>query len=392
MISRRTYILIVALLAAVLVAGVLWVWPFVRGIWPAIGPVAPIPTQTTEPDGEQSGPLQTLEGWEVSILADGLPSARDIAEDFRGNLWVSQRKEGTVSLLTFGPDGELVDVSPVLRGLDKPHGLAFDPDEPFDLYVATETQILRVRTYSGAPLERIADLPKGGRHTTRSLAFGPDGRLYVSIGSTCDVCREKNPEHGSIISMEKDGSDRRFVARGLRNAVFITFDEGFVPGRLWVTEMGRDNLGDDLPPDEVNLIDLSESVGDYGGAICYGTRVHDSEFDKNQYIRDPCEDTRAPVVNLPAHVAPLGLEFMPDGSLLVALHGSWNSSIPVGYEVIRMKAGPLGYQYDEKEVFLTGFLKGGAAIGRPVDVLVASDGTVYISDDKAGVIWKMERR
>lgn len=382
----------VALLAAVLVAGVLWVWPYIRGIWPAVGPSVSIPSPSVGPDSEQSGPLQSLEGWEVSLLADGLPSARDIVEDFQGNLWVSQKNEGTVSLLTFGPDGTLVDVSPVLRGLDKPHGLAFDPDEPLDLFVATETKILRVRTYSDAPLEQIADLPKGGRHTTRSLAFGPDGRLYVSIGSTCDVCREKNAEHGSIISMQKDGSDRQFVAHGLRNAVFITFDERFSPGHLWVTEMGRDHLGDDLPPDEVNLIDVSESVGDYGWPLCYGDKVHDSAFDTNQYVRDPCTDTRSPAVSLPAHTAPLGLDFDEDGALLVALHGSWNASVPVGYKVVRMKAGPLGYRYEESEDFLSGFLKGGAAIGRPVDVLVATDGTVYISDDKAGMIWKMERQ
>ncbi len=203
----------------------------------------------------------------------------------------------------------------------------------------------------------------------------------MTIGSTCDVCREKNPEHAAIISMEKDGSDRKTVATGLRNSVFLTLQPG--NGTLWATEMGRDHLGDNLPPDEVNVI-----LGgrDYGWPICYGNRVHDTAFDTNTYIRDPCADSTPPIIELPAHVAPLGLAFLDDDSLLVAEHGSWNSSVPVGYKVAlyRHKFGSW-----TASDFLTGFIKGASAIGRPVDVLPMPDGSVLVSDDKSGSIWRV---
>jgi glucose/arabinose dehydrogenase len=271
-------------------------------------------------------------------------------------------------------------VSTVLKDLRKPHGLAFDPKAPTLLYIATETGVLHIPTYSdGGPVD-IATLPSGGGgHFTRSLAFGPDDRLYVSIGSTCNACQEKNPEHASILSMKKDGSDRRIYADGLRNSVFLTFEGK----QLWATDMGRDNLGDNLPPDEVNIV---TDGGDYGWPICYGARVHDTVFDTNQYIRDPCADTIPPVIEIPAHSAPLGLAFLPDGSLLVAYHGSWNRTEPTGYKVVRWEKKSGAWVQSD---FLTGFLKNGQAIGRPVDVLVMSDGSVLVSDDKSGSLWKV---
>lgn len=401
MISRSRYIGTVILVAAALLAVAFWVVPFVRGVWPAIGPAASIPSVSPEPDGSlPPGPLTAPQGWTVSLLTDRVPDARDMVLDFQGNLWVSQRKKGTVSLITLNDKGEPINISSVLRGLNKPHGLAFDPDNPTHLYVAQETQISRVLTYTDASVEKIADLPKGGRHTTRSLAFGSDGRLYVSIGSTCDTCRELNPEHGSIISMNRDGSDRRTEATGLRNAVFITAQDG----RLWVTEMGRDNLGDDLPPDEINSILLGEKENplDYGWPTCYGDGVQDTDFDKNQYVRNPCEDSVSPEMNLPAHVAPLGLSFVPhrpewpsdwQGDLFVAYHGSWNRTEPVGYKVVAFDVAANGELVaNSQRDIVTGFLVGGSALGRPVDVLLTADGTLYISDDKAGAIWQMKRK
>jgi glucose/arabinose dehydrogenase len=276
----------------------------------------------------------------------------------------------------------------VWEGLKRPHGLAFDPKHPRMLYVAQEDKITRWDSSSqDNPSEKIADLPSGGRHFTRSLAFGPNGRLYVSIGSTCDVCREKNPENGSIISMNPDGSDRRMEATGLRNAVFLQFISVGPGSFLYATEMGRDYLGDHLPPDEINDISTDGKVRDYGWPICYGQRVHDIAFDKNQYVRDPCADTYAPEIELPAHVAPLGLAQLPDDSLLVAYHGSWNSSVPVGYKVVRLTLPAFGPV--QSEDFLTGFLKDGSALGRPVDVLPMPDGSVLVSDDKAGAIWRV---
>jgi len=398
MISQRTYLIVVAVLAVVLVAGAAWTWPVLRGLWPAIGPATSFPESSASvspaQSGKSEGPLSAADGWTYTLVTRDVPGARDIAIDPLGNLWVSQPSEGTVSLVELQNGDPIVQT--IFRDMDRPHGLAFDPEDPFSLYIAEQERIVRGRTYSEGGIEHIADLPSGGRHWTRTLAFGPQGRLYVSIGSSCDVCYEANPEHGSIISMEKDGSDRRLEATGLRNAVFTVFHPGF-PESLWVTEMGRDRLGDDLPPDEINVIDTSGEVADYGWPLCYGDRVHDTEFDTNTYIQDPCVDTLPPVISLPAHSAPLGLAFLsaspsgtPDGSVLVAYHGSWNRTVPTGYEVVRWEWDGVVWS---SSPFLTGFLtEEGSSLGRPVDVLSAPDGTVYISDDKAGAIWKMERQ
>ncbi|HXV26536.1 MAG TPA: PQQ-dependent sugar dehydrogenase [Candidatus Paceibacterota bacterium] len=382
--------------AAVLLGIGLWrAVPVIRGIWPAWGPAAPVPTVAGSPSPAVSGPalpvapLTAAPGWKAFLLTDDVPGARDMALDAFGNVWVSQPSEGTVSLVYLKDTNPGVPpvVSSVLRDLDRPHGLVFDPANGFSLYVAEVTRIIRVATYGDGAPEHVADLPAGGRHFTRSLAFGPDARLYVSLGSTCDVCYEAHPEIATVISMNRDGSDRRTEATGLRNAVFIAFHPQFTES-LWTTEMGRDRLGDNLPPDEINVIDVGGVTEDYGWPICYGNHVHDADFDKNQYIRDPCEDTVPPLIELPAHVAPLGLAFLDDGDLLVAYHGSWNSTVPVGYKVVRWHWDGTGWTSSD---FLTGFLLNGSAFGRPVDVLPMPDGSVLVSDDKAGAIWKMMR-
>lgn len=378
----RKHSIALALIAALLVAAAFGLWRYLPAVWPVVGPAAPIPSVSPGVSGApvSSGPLTAASGWTATLLTDNVPGARDMVVDFEGNVWVSQTGQGTVSLV-YLKDRATPEVTTPLRNLRKPHGLAFDPENRLHLYVATETAIFRVRTYSDAPLEKVADLPAGGRHFTRSLAFGRDGRLYISIGSTCDVCREENPEHGSIISMKKDGSDRQTVATGLRNSVFLTTQPG--SGTLFATDMGRDHLGDNLPPDEVNVILAGR---DYGWPLCYGNKIHDSDFDKNQYIRDPCADSTSPIIELPAHVAPLGLAFLDDNTLLVAEHGSWNSSVPVGYKVERFR---FSFGTWERDDFLTGFLKGNAAIARPVDVLPMPDGSVLVSDDKSGSIWRV---
>ena len=180
-------------------------------------------------------------------------------------------------------------------------------------------------------------------------------------------------------------------ARGLRNTVFFTWDE---KGRMWGTDMGRDYLGDDLPPDEINI--LSEDKN-YGWPICYGKNIHDTNFDKNVYIRAPCEEPfETPAfIDLPAHSAPLGLAFIPvgwpreyAGNLLVAYHGSWNRSVPTGYKIARITFDAAG-NYIGAEDFMTGWLVEKGVIGRPVDLLV-NQGVLYISDDRAGVIYKVE--
>lgn len=393
--AHKTVVLLVGALLLLIAVGL----RYLPGLWPAIGPAGPLPSVPADaPDPMDatsspapSGPLTAPSGWTVSLLTDDVPGARDLVLVGPNSFWLSQTAEGIVTHYWYDPvTGIESDVR--LTGLDRPHGLAVrygqSPDET-QVYIAEETRISRVQAPTDAEsqptLVPIADLPAGGRHFTRSLAFGPDDRLYVSIGSTCDVCEEADPEHATVISMNPDGSDRRIEATGLRNAVFLAFHPRYIR-TLYVTEMGRDFLGDTLPPDEINAIDIGGEAERFGWPLCYGDRVHDTSFDDRQYVRDPCAETVPPVIALPAHVAPLGLAFLPGGDLLVSYHGSWNARRPVGYEVVRWSWNGASWT---STPFLTGFLKGSSAIGRPVDVLPMPDGSVLVSDDKAGAIWKV---
>lgn len=383
-------ILIVAVTAAVMaVAGALFYYKNLRGIWPA---VSPPPENITEiiKQNQTPFPLELSKGFSISIFAEGLPGARVMAIDGMGNIWVSQTSEGKIVLLGV-KDGMVRNKSEIFKNLKNPHGLAIDPQDSLVLYFAEENQISKVRLYSDDRPQKIANLPYGNGHFTRTIAFGPDNRLYVSIGSSCNVCYEADNRRAKIFSMKKDGSNFKEFAGGLRNAVFFTWS--YIDGRMWATEMGRDLLGDDLPPDEVNILKQGE---DYGWPICYGKNIHDSNFDKNVYIREPCAEKIPSHVDLQAHSAPLGLAFVPEEgwpqdfwyNLFVAYHGSWNRSEPTGYKVVRIKLDDKG-NYLGIEDFITGWLTKSGALGRPVDILIQPGGVMYISDDKAGIIYKV---
>ena len=359
-----------------------------------------IPPKLQIPANTTGMSLKLPQGFSISIFAKDLPGARVMAFDSFGNMWVSQTSRGIISLLEV-KDGKTIVQNDIFTGLRKPHGLAFDPQSPTMLYYAEEDKISRVVVYSDGEPEKIADLPSGDGHFTRTLGFGPDGRLYVSIGSSCNICNESDSRRAKIFSMNKDGSDFKEFARGLRNAVFFAWN--LVDGRMWATEMGRDWLGDNIPPDEINIIggpstsSGQNSVPNFGWPICYGKNIHDTDFDKNIYIRNPCEDMAGSHIDIPAHSAPLGLGFIPEESwpeeywydLLVAYHGSWNRSAPTGYQVVRLKLDAQG-NFSGFEDFITGWLTPkGEALGRPVDILIQPGGKMYISDDKAGVIYKI---
>lgn len=342
----------------------------------------------------KSLPLNLPDEFEISIFAQNLPGIRVIVKDFNGNFWVSQTKEGKVSLIEV-KDNKAINIQPIFQNLNNPHGLAFDPEDPYILYIAEEDKISKVRVYSDeSVLEKIIDLPKGGRHFTRTISFGPDNRLYVSIGSSCNVCFEKDEKRAAIYSMNKDGGDFQKFAWGLRNAVFFTWN--FVDGKMWATEMGRDYLGDDLPPDEINIIEKGKN---YGWPICYGKNIHDTDFDKNIYFRNPCmEPFEIPsYIDIPAHSAPLGLAFFPEEGwpekywhdLLVAYHGSWNRSTPTGYKIVRIPLDEKGNLEGEIQDFITGWLTDKGVWGRPVDVFIDYNKTIYITDDRAGVVYRV---
>lgn len=356
----------------------------------------------TPPGGAAPGanktelPLTLPPGFSISVFATELGHPRDLILDPRGNLLVSTSKDGSVlALRDLDGDGD-AEVSTVIANLNDPHGLAFRCAETCQLYIA-ETDQVAVYDYDQDTLtagnkQKIIDLPGGGRHFTRSILFTSNDKLLISVGSSCDTCQEEDWRRAAILIANPDGTDLKSYASGLRNSVFMTRHPQ--TNQIWATEMGRDHLGDDLPPDEINILLPDE---DYGWPTCYGQKIHDTVFDKNVYSQNPCEYTIASHIDLQAHSSPLGLDFFPAegwsedyrGDLLVAYHGSWNRSIPTGYKIMRFDLDEEGNEINRRD-FISGWLtESEEVLGRPADVLINPDGTIYISDDKVGVIYKI---
>lgn len=349
-------------------------------------------------------------GFSLNIFAKNVPGARVIEVDPKGNILVSETDAGKiVALLDTNGDG-FADLQKVLAsGLDKPHGMAVNCDNSkCFLYVAEQDMLSRfpydADTISLGQKEKlmaISSLPTD-RHFTRSLLFLPppnQDTLLVSVGSSCDACNEKVSDHAVILSYNITTGKKEIYAKGLRNATFMTLNPQ--NGKVYATEMGRDYLGDNVPPDEINIIEeKNNQPQNYGWPICYGKNIHDNQFDKNTYVRNPCmEPFEIPsFIDLQAHSAPLGLAFIPtsggwpeeyQGDLLVAYHGSWNRSTPTGYKIVLIKMNGAG-EYIDTEDFITGWLtKNGEKIGRPVDIKVLPGGVAYISDDSSGLIYKL---
>lgn len=372
----------------------------IRGIITAIGnPPIDITTHITQI------PLILPPGFSISIYAEGLIDPRVMTYGPAGDLMVSIPSEGSVvALKDEDGDGFAERHIVVAKGLKSPHGLATRCiEEVCSIYIAETDQVTSYdfdrKTYTAINKEKLVDLPGGGNHFSRTIMFMPypdHDTLLISVGSSCNVCNEKDSRRAKILSVKFDGTALKTFASGLRNAVFMAIHP--VNGKIWVTEMGRDLLGDDLPPDEINIV---EEGRNYGWPICYGKNIHDTAFDKNTYVRNPCmEPFEIPsYIDIPAHSAPLGLAFIPEEgwpeeywhNLLVAYHGSWNRTEPTGYKIVRYTFDAQG-KYLGEEDFISGWLTKDGAFGRPVDMLVQPGGTIYISDDKAGVIYKVIMR
>ncbi len=362
-------------------------------------PPPPLPTGDT-------APLSVPPGFKATIFARDIPGARVMIRDQMNTLLVSLTKSGkVVALPDDDNDGKSDRTVTVLENLNMPHGLLLQcpPGTGGNflctLYVAEtgalKSYIYDPDTYSATYIETLATLPTGGGHFTRTLLMHPDGKqIFIAIGSSCNVCDEDDAKRASIQLLNLETKEMTPYATGLRNSVFMEFDP--VTKELWATENGRDVIGDDSPPDEINIISQGKN---YGWPICYGNNVHDTDFDKKTYIQDPCSGMTAPHIELQAHSAALGLSFIPTegwpedmhNDLLIAYHGSWNRSIPTGYKVVRFDL-----DQDRKAVggpidFLTGFISPTTteeddAIGRPVGILI-EPGVAYISDDRAGAIY-----
>jgi len=335
--------------------------------------------------------VQIPPGFRVEVFATGLGGPRFMAWSPSGDLTVSIPRRGQVVLLPDRDRDGRADRSVVFASdLDRPHGLAWRDGW---LYVAETGRVVRLRDADGdGRADRqevvVADLPAGGGHWTRTLTFGPDGKMYVSVGSSCNVCEEADSRRAAILQFNADGSGGRIFARGIRNAVGLTWHPG--TGRLWATNNGRDWLGDDLPPDTV--ITATDGAH-YGWPHCHAGDLPDPDFPREGF----CPKTAPPAVKIQAHSAPLGLTFYTGtqfpqeyrGNLFVALHGSWNRSVPVGYKVVRVR---LGGAAPVVEDFATGWLAGSRYWGRPVDLAVAPDGALFLSDDGLGVVYRITYR
>lgn len=358
----------------------------------------PTPAPTSSSDrldmkGETNGTdLQIRSGFSISFFAKSVQGARDLQFAPDGALLVSSTSQGKVFRISdTDNDGVADSVTTMLSGLTHPHGLAFYQGK---LYVAEETRVSRYIYDQGkAALEKkILDLPAGGRHFTRGLVFDNNGKLYISLGSTCDTCIEKNPWLASVVLTDSSGSNPQVYASGLRNAVFMALDPQ--TNAIWVTEMGRDYLGDVTPPDEINIL----KQGNYGWPYCYGYQIKDTQSKIAGAASIDCYQTIPPVFQIDAHSAPLGLAFVEsslfpkswENDLIVAYHGSTNSKTVAGYSVVRMVRS--GDKIVKEEPFISGFYSGKSAVARPVDVAFDSQGAMYISDDKAGNIYRIVKQ
>jgi glucose/arabinose dehydrogenase len=233
----------------------------------------------------------------------------------------------------------------------------------------------------------ITDLPNSGEHITRTVLIGPDGKLYVSIGSSCNVCDETDPHRAAVWVYNPDGSGGHRYAYGLRNAVGMAVNP--VTHETWVTNMGRDLLGDNIPPDTIYSL---RAGANYGWPRCHAGNIIDPDMGKP----GDCNGVEQPLVKIQAHSAPLGLAFYSASAfpasyrgLFVAYHGSWNRSVPTGYKVVFIPLDGQGHVAGPPQDFATGWLHDGSASGRPVGLAVGPDGALYLSDDAAGLIYRI---
>ena len=326
--------------------------------------------------------LRVPPGAKIEVWADGVANARSMARSTLGTVFVGTRTGGgRVYAVRTRTDGSR-EVLTIASGLNTPNGVAYRKGA---LYVAEIDRILRYddidnRLQAPPSPVIVTTLPGERHHGWRYMAFGPDEKLYVAIGAPCNVCDRDKEGYATLVRMNADGSGREVVARGVRNSVGFTWHPR--TRELWFTDNGRDMLGDDVPPCELNR--LSKPGEHFGFPFCHGADVRDPEFGS----LGRCDAISRPVQPLGAHVAPLGLLFDRRGDVIIAEHGSWNRSEKSGYRLTRVRMqGDRAIGYEE---FVGGWLTpDGKVLGRPVDLLSLPDGSMLVSDDMAGVIYRI---
>jgi glucose/arabinose dehydrogenase len=342
-------------------------------------------------DPENPSEIKLPPGFKIEVFADNVPNARSMTISPEGVLFVGTRDNKVYALLDTNKDYKVDNVVTIASGLNSPNGVAFRNGS---LYVAEISKVWRydniIDNLNNPPSPVLINdgFPGDTHHGWKFIAFGPDNKLYVPVGAPCNIClREDDERYASLMRMNPDGSNLEVFVSGIRNTV--GFDWNPQTGNLWFTDNGRDMLGDNIPPDELNR--ATEKGQHFGYPFVHGGDIPDPEFgddvDLNNYVK--------PMQKLGPHVAALGMTFytgnmFPEeykNQIFIAEHGSWNRSKKIGYRVMLVKLennNPVSY-----EPFAEGWLQGDSVSGRPVDVLALPDGSLLVSDDYGGVIYRI---
>lgn len=338
--------------------------------------------------------LNLPEGFQIEVYARGVDGARSMAMGDNGTLFVGTRTENTVYAIQDTNGDFKADNIMVLDTMEVPNGIAMRNG---DLYVAQVGSLWKypnIENQLGNTLEKeliYDDYPTEFHHGWKYIAFGPDDKLYVPVGAPCNICNrtEEDERFATITRMDPDGSNREIYARGVRNSVGFTWHPD--TKQMWFTDNGRDMLGDDIPPCELNTV--TEAGQHFGYPFCHGGIVKDPEFGDLH----PCSDFVDPALQLDAHVAPLGIKFYTGdmfpadykGKAFIAEHGSWNRSKKVGYRIMMVDIED--GEAVNSEPFIDGWLDEAEqkATGRPVDLLLLKDGSMLISDDYGDAIYRV---
>ncbi|MGE5679558.1 MAG: PQQ-dependent sugar dehydrogenase [Bacillota bacterium] len=341
--------------------------------------------------------LKMPEGFRAEVYTKGLKGPRMIVQSKTGVVYITSPKAGSVFALYDTKKKGIADkVTTVIKGIKNVHGIAINENR---LYLCSPEKLLVCDIMQDGSLSKpktlIDNLPEGGRHENRTIGFGPDGLLYISVGSSCNACAEKNKEHATILRTAIDGSRRTVYASGLRNTIGF----GWHPKtkQMWGMDQGSDWRGSDTPPEELNRL---EEGRDYGWPYCYSKALPDKEMDQpeNTTKDDFCKKTTPSVLDYQAHSSPIAMVFYDadmfpkeyKGDAFIAFHGSWNRTVPVGYKIVRVRFDKNG-SAEKFEDFITGFLieNGKAQFARPAGLCVLNDGSLLISDDSNGTVYRI---
>lgn len=345
---------------------------------------------------DRIGQLKVPEGFSVQPFAQGLGNSRIIAVSDQGFVYISRREEGDVLLLKDEDGDGKADKAPMqVVSRAQAHGLAIKDDK---LYLVTVKEVFVADIKQDGtlgPLEMIiGDLPDSGQHPNRVMAFGPDGMLYISVGSTCNACNESNAENATVLRATPDGKSRTIFASGLRNT--IGFDWNRQTGELWGLDHGIDLLGDEVQPEELNKLEQGKQ---YGWPHVYGKGdIYPQSTPVGGLTKEQWRDQSVPMVlGYTAHAAPMQMKFYSGtsfpaeyaGDAFATMRGSWNRNPASGYEIVRIHFE--NGQPKSIEPFLTGFLTDGGKthFARPVGLAVAKDGSLLMADDTNGVIYRV---